>query len=234
MKAIIFDCDGTLVDSEFAHYQAWNYALKKRGHDFSIEEYCEYAGSPSANTSKLLAKKIGLNVAEELANDKHDYFRSLLVKGISPIEDTLTFLHQLEKEREHFKYKLAIASGASREEILIYLHHLKIDHLFDVIISGLNDLGHYTDPEGINKPKPYIYIEATKQLGAAPSECIAIEDSHIGVIASSCAGCITVAVPTSYSQAQDFSAAHILTSTLKNYTVQKLLDTAKSIRSQQY
>lgn len=223
MKAIIFDCDGTLVDSEMTHYTAWTYALKKQGYDLTIEEYYSCVGIPIDKTSYFLAQKIGKSCAEELKKDKHAFFSSQIQKEVAPVKDTLAFLHSLVDAQQRWKYKLAIASGASREEILIYLRHLKIEHMFDLVLSGKDDLTHYEDPEGINKPKPYIYLEAAKQLGVSPSDCIAIEDSHPGVMASARAGCITVAIPTSFSLNHDFSAAHLVIPSLRHYTVDQFL-----------
>lgn len=225
MKAIIFDCDGTLVDSEIKHFTAWKNALKKHNVSFSIEEYSHYVGHPSEKTSQMLANKIGKNCASELKADKRAFYRSILADGISPVEDTFAFLHRLVNEQNKLGYKLAVASGAPREEIAIYLRHLKIEHLFDVILSGKDDLTHYNDPEGVNKPKPYIYLEVAKQLGVAPEDCIAIEDSNAGVIASAKAGCITVAIPTIFSCNQDFSLAHLVLSSLKDYSPSQFLKT---------
>lgn len=227
MKAIIFDCDGTLVDSEMAHYQAWVHALAKHDHLFTIEDYYNYVGTPSDITARHLAKHMGKNCAEELKNDKNRFFNTLIQEDVPPIKETLAFLHKLVAAQKRLKYKLAIASGAPRETILFYLRHLQIEHVFDVILSGKDDLGHYNDPEGINKPKPYIYLEAAKQLGVDPSECIAIEDSHPGVMASAKAGCVTVAIPTPFSLNHDFSASHLLISSFTQYTVDQFLSDAR-------
>lgn len=224
MKAIIFDCDGTLVDSEMGHFTAWCHALKKHDYPFNVEDYFPYVGSPIENTSHLLAQKIGKDCAAELKREKHAFYRSSIEQQVLPIADTLAFLHRLVEAQKRFKYKLAIASGAPREEITIYLRQLKIDSFFDLVLSGKDDLQHYNDPEGVNKPKPYIYLEAAKRLGLSPKECVAIEDSSTGVLSSVRAGCRTVAIPNSFSQNHDFSAAHLLIPSLNGYTVQQFLD----------
>lgn len=227
MKAIIFDCDGTLVDSEMSHYTAWSYALSKHNVSFSIEEYSHCVGHPSDITSQMLTKKIGKDCANELKKDKHIFYQSLIEKGVSPIEDTFNFLMRLIDEQKKFGYKLGIASGAPSEHINLYLRDLKIEHYFDVVLSGKDDLDHYKDPEGVNKPKPYIYQEAAKRLGVNPTDCIAIEDSQAGVMASSRAGYVTIAIPTSFSYHQDFSAAHLVLSSFKDYSVSQFLTEAR-------
>lgn len=226
MKAIIFDCDGTLVDSEMTHFMGWNHALKKHGFDFSVEEYYQCVGTPIDKTASALARRFGKDCAEELRKDKHAYFQAHIQHGVDPIHETLEFLHRLVREQKRHKYKLAIASGASLEEIILYLRHLKIDQLFDIILSGKDDLKDYHDPEGINKPKPYIYLEAAKRLGVDPSECVAIEDSRTGVLASFKAGCVTVAIPSAFSLEHDFSEADLVISSFKDYTVDRFLKEA--------
>lgn len=224
MKAIIFDCDGTLVDSEQFHYQAWTHALNKHNYGFSLEEYYPYVGLPSDITAKHLSQKLGKECSHQLKTDKKSHYKSLIAQDIPPIQDTLDFLLRLVAEKDRFKYKLAIASGASIEEILTYLKHLKIEEHFEVILSGHDHLHHYNDPEGVNKPKPYIYLEAAKQLGVDPSECIAIEDSCMGVKAGASAGCFTIAVPTPFSQNHDFSDADIILPSFKDISVENLLN----------
>ncbi len=230
MKAIIFDCDGTLVDSEMLHYRAWAHALKKHGCDITLEDYYNCVGIPIDKASHIFAKKIGENYAEELKKDKYEHFKSLLREGIAPIEGTLAFLHKLLNEQKRLNYKLAIASGASHEEISLYLRSLNISDVFDLVLSGKEDLAHYNDPEGTNKPKPYIYLEAAKRLGINPSDCIVIEDSYTGVMSSSKAGCFTVAVPNSFSLNHDFSGSHLLISSFNTYSVDQFFKDVEANR----
>ena len=95
----------------------------------------------------------------------------------------------------------------AKKEILINLKDHEIIDAFDVVVSGQDDLSHYLDPEGVNKPKPYIYLHAAKLLGLEPSECVAFEDSYTGLLAASKAGLITFAVPNTFTREQDFSLA---------------------------
>lgn len=227
MKAIIFDCDGTLVDSEMAHYSAWSRVAKKHGVAFTLDEYACCVGHPSDKASQILADKIGKVCAEELKENKHLFYYSLIRPGLPPIEDTIAFLYRLAEEQKSLGYKLAVASASPREEIALHLQHLKVEPLFDLLLSGKDDLTDYKDPEGVNKPKPYIYLEAAKRLGIHPKECVAIEDSHTGVMASFKAGCVTVAVPTPFSFRQDFSAADLILSSFKDYSISQFLADCK-------
>ena len=118
VKAIIFDCDGTLVDTDMAHYTAWVRALKKQGREFALEEFHPFVGVPSEDTSQMLAEKWGKICPKELVKDKYAIFGSLMKEEILPINHTLAFLHRLVKEQPRFKYKLAVASGASARRFI--------------------------------------------------------------------------------------------------------------------
>ena len=229
VKAIIFDCDGALVDSEHAHYTSWRTALQKQGRDFSVEEYYCYVGRPTEVIAKALSQIIGKECAQQLVKDKLASFFSLQSKGLPPIRHTVDFMHRLIKEKERFNLKLGLASAACKEEIYAHLTSLGIRHLFDVILSGQDDLEEYQDVEGVNKPKPYVYLHAAKLLNVMPSECVVIEDSCSGVTAGSSAGCITIAVPNSYSKAQDFSLADFKIESFAGMDVEMFLNRVKEL-----
>lgn len=228
IKAVLFDCDGTLVDSEYAHYLAWRHAVQKQGGDLSLEEYYFYVGQASETNARQLAKKIGKECADEIFKDKIGHYKKLQAEGVAPIVATVDFVHRLEKEKERLGLKLGVASAVEKEEILVNLRHLGIENYFDLVLSGFDDLGEYSHPEGVNKPRPFIYLHAMKLLGVKPSECVVIEDSGTGVAASVGAGCITVAVPNNFSCRQDLSRAHLRIDSLADFTVESFLQQAQA------
>lgn len=162
IKAIIFDCDGTLVDSEEAHLAAWRRTLQNRGHDLTLEQCLFYTGKSASIIAQLIAESIGRDCPEKILAEKRDYCRELHEQGLPPIEATVDFLKRIASEKERFGLKLGVASAAVKSEILSNLRHLRIEALFDVILSGHDDLTEYADPEGVNKPNPYIYLHAAK------------------------------------------------------------------------
>lgn len=209
IKAIIFDCDGTLVDSEEAHLSAWRRTLQNRGHDLTLEQCLLYTGKPASVIAELIAETIGCSCSDEILAEKRAYYRELHQQGLPPIEATVDFLKRLANEKERLGFKLGVASAAIKSEILSNLRFLGIEELFDIILSGQDDLKHYADPEGVNKPKPYIYLHAMKKLGVFPAECVVIEDSSTGVNSGVSAGCFTIAIPNIYTRDQDLSNAHL-------------------------
>jgi HAD superfamily hydrolase (TIGR01509 family) len=216
MLGVIFDCDGTLVDSEYVHFLSWQKALHSRGADLTSEEYIFCAGQPGTLIAQRLHAKIPLQESPlELFHDKRRHYAQFLKNGLIPMERMVKFARALALLKESSKIKLAVASAAGRDEILSSLQHIDLEDIFDLIVSGEDDLSHYSDPEGVNKPKPYIYLHTVKQLGLLPSECVAFEDSGPGVRAAATAGLVTFAVPNSYTKQHDFSlATHVIDPTV--------------------
>lgn len=223
IKAVIFDCDGTLVDSEHGHFVAWRGAVQKQGGDLSLEEYYACIGKPARVIADLLAEKVGKNCTEEILRDERVLYSCILESGHLPIQHTMDFLHSLAKEKGKFGLKLGLASAARKESILLNLRQHGIEHFFDLILSGQDDLDDYFDPEGVNKPKPYIYLHTAKSLCLTPAECMVIEDSSSGVTAGVSAGCFTVAVPNVYTRFQDLSHADFRLESFSKMSVAQVL-----------
>lgn len=223
MIGIIFDCDGTLVDSEHTHFLSWQHALAKRGAHLSEREYEGYVGKSCASAAQSMHEKVGVDSAEAIVEDKQKSFHELQRKGISPIERTVRFVRALAQEKKRLGLKMGVASAARKEEILFHLKQQDLLSVFDVVVSGKDDLSEYSDPEGVNKPKPYIYLHAVKLLGLDPSKCAAFEDSESGVISASTAGLITFAVPNAYTKRHDFSRASFILEPSREITVPEFL-----------
>lgn len=230
IKAIIFDCDGTLIDSEEAHFLAWKHAFAQQGSDLKLHDYLPYVGKASNLLAEIFGQQYGINPLH-IFKDKVGHYHTLQAKGLPPIQSTIDFFHQLIEARERLGIKIGLASAATKEEIAVNLKTLGIEHHFDIILSGQADLTEYSDPEGVNKPKPYIYLHAAKVLGLSPSECVVVEDSYIGVSAGVSAGCLTVAVPNPFTSHQDFSQAHFKIDSFKSLTVDPLLNHLSTLQS---
>ncbi|MBN1914736.1 MAG: HAD family phosphatase [Parachlamydiales bacterium] len=231
VKAIIFDCDGTLVSSEEAHFSAWQQVMKNRGDDLSIQDLVFFIGKSDALIARLLAYKLQTKDPTLLLLEKKSFFLELLQQGFPSIEGTVQFVHRLLQEKEKLNLKLAVASAADKDEILLNLKGLHLENSFDIILSGQSDLQDYHDPEGVNKPKPYIYLHAAKLLDVSPQECVVIEDSHTGVTASADAGCFTIAIPNTWTKHQDLSKASLQLESLQNFSVEKFLETISSLKN---
>lgn len=234
IKAVIFDCDGTLVDSEQAHFLGWQHALQKRGGNLTSDDYVSLAGKSAETNAEYLARKMGQDCAIEILKDKQEYYHVLQNKRLPPIEATVNFLRRLAKEKTRLGIRLGVASAANKAEIVLNLKHLDIEHLLDIVISGKDDLDEYFDVEGTNKPKPYVYLHTAKLLGIYPSQCIVVEDSYSGICAGVDAGCFTIAIPNKFTEQHDFSRADLKVNSLEGLGFEDFLKNIAGVNRTPY
>lgn len=220
-RALIFDCDGILVDSEPVKFQAWQEAFRRRGIELHEDEYRPYCGHAGPFIYNRICKKKGLEPCPELYAERRAVFKELHAKGVVPISHGVHFLNQVVKHKN--RYKIGLVSSASRKEIMRNLQMLGVEKSFDIIVSGADDLAEYIDPTGTNKPKPYIYLKATNLLGVPPEECMVFEDTEAGVSAAHSAGCYVVAVPTDFTSCQNFKYAKKRLSSLSEISLESHL-----------
>lgn len=219
IKAVIFDCDGTLIDNEGAHFFAWQKVVLNRNHFFSFDDFVLCMGNANPAVAKIFAAKLNAPSIEELLTEQRGYYLEYIKRGVKPITPTVNFVLQLAAEKKRLGIKLAVASAGKKEEILHSLKQVGLDQLFDAIVSGQDDLQGFSDAEGVNKPKPYIYLHTAKLLGVEPSACVVIEDSLPGLQAAVSAGCFSISVPTSSTKIQDHSIADLHLSSFEGISI---------------
>lgn len=211
VEAIIFDCDGVLVDTEYLKFLAWQKALNHLNIQLSVEEYKSLAGHNSKKIIEKLQEIKEISISEEIIIPlKRREYQKLQEQGIPPIKDTVDFVNYLSQNKDQLGIKLGLASSASKNEIIFNLKQIGLDQAFDLVISGTDDLEDYIDSEGTNKPKPYIYQEASKRMKVRPNHCIVIEDTEAGIEAASGARMITIAIPNRITKEQDFLKANLI------------------------
>ena len=169
--AIIFDHDGTLVDSEHIHCDCWNQVLRPLGHTLSFESYCaNYNGLPTRETAAQLKMRFTLNAkTETLYQSKIDHLNQYLAQQPFPllphVQDTLAFLQKND-------IPLAVASGANRHEVTHSIKQHNLTSFFEAVCTK-NDVSN-------SKPAPDVYLLAAQHLNLNPQHCLAIEDSDTG------------------------------------------------------
>lgn len=174
-RGLIFDCDGTLTDSMPIHYQSWRATMALHGIHFAEERFYALGGVPSQKIIEMLAAEHLLTLdAAAVADQKEQAFLDLLA-DLKPIP------HILEIARENRgKVKMAVASGGVRPVIMAQLKHIGCADWFDAIVTAEDTERH--------KPEPDVFLEAARQLGVPPSECLVYEDAELGVEAAKRAG----------------------------------------------
>lgn len=175
VQALIFDCDGTLVDSMPLHMKSWEKAFKFFNIRFDYDYLFSLKGMKELEIIKSYNKKFGTNLnPEETVNKKHNiYFKNInSVKPIEPIVKIAT---------EYFgKFPLAVVSGSVRDIVRKELEVIGIFHLFNTILTA-------NDPFK-PKPAPDIFYKAAKRLNTSPDNCLVFEDGDPGLEAAVKAG----------------------------------------------
>ena len=199
IRGIIFDHDGTLVDSERKHYLMWVSILAGHNIDFSEEEYKTHlAGVPTHFNAAYLVKTYPAlpMTADELFAMREKLTRESFSQGACPLIEGARELVEWTAARG---LKMAIATGAAPLEVQPTLD----DHNFQQHFPIVATRAHVTHA----KPAPDVYQYALKQLGLDASECIAIEDSPTGLKSALAAGISCIVVQNDYSRGHDFSGA---------------------------
>ena len=184
-QALIFDLDGTIVDSMPAHYKAWSLALADHGAPDAFPEDVFYSmgGLPTRAIIDILNREQGLTLdSDAIALSKKEHFLSCL-DDVKFIDEVIDFVRA-----NHGKVPMAVASGGGRVVVDKTLQVLKITDLFDAVVTA-NDVVN-------GKPAPDIFLEAASRLGVLPAGCVVFEDAPAGIEAAKAAGMEVVVVPT--------------------------------------
>ena len=199
VRAVLFDHDGTLVDSELTHYRMWANVLQPHGIAFTLDEYIEHhVGVPTpGNAARILSDYPSLPLtAADLVQAKQAATRAFLATNAFPL---------MPDARETLQYFAArgvqtgIVSGAAARVVASTVASHRLDELVSVVVSG-HDVA-------ANKPAPDCYRFAMRKLGVEPAECVAVEDTESGVAAAVAAGITCIAIASAMSKTHDFRHA---------------------------
>lgn len=200
--SVIFDLDGTLVDSEPNYYEASRRTLADHGvPDFSWADHEGYVGVSTLETAALWRERYGLDVpARELLAELDPRYLEL-ARARTPVYPQMRkFVELLAGEG----VPMAVASGSSPDTIEAVLAATGLGTHLRTVVSA-EEVPH-------GKPAPDIFVEAARRLGAAPADCVVLEDSAAGAAAAHAAGMRCIAIPYVPAQADapGFTTADLL------------------------
>ena len=175
IKGLIFDCDGTLVDSMPLHWNAWKKAIELKGGTWNEEFFTSTKGMPEESIVSLYNERFSLNLdPRKTVQVKHRHFRSC-ASQLKPIAPVLDVVH-----RYSGVLPMAVASGGVRENVMLELETLNIRRFFRTILTADDDVR--------PKPAPDLFLEAANRLGVSPGNCQVFEDGDLGLQAARAAG----------------------------------------------
>lgn len=182
LKAVIFDMDGVLIDSEPVHLEAFRMMIEDLGVEFDREYYLQFIGSTTEHMWDKIIKDFGITLSkEELMNRSDENVGKIIKDKGYPV---MPGIQQLVRSISEAGIKLAVASSSGMARIIDTLDKLQIRELFDCTVSG-EQVVH-------PKPAPDTFLKAAELLKVSPSECIVVEDSLNGMKAAKNAGMICV------------------------------------------
>ena len=175
IKGLIFDCDGTLVDSMPFHMNAWEHAIRSMGQAWHSDFFVSRKGMPEKDIVVQFNEQFSANLDPvHTVQVKHEYFRQHADR-FKPIPSVLSIVRKYARV-----LPMAVVSGGVRENVLLELDTLNIRSLFQSILTADDDIR--------PKPAPDIFLEAAKRIGVPPEYCQVFEDGDLGLQAARAAG----------------------------------------------
>ncbi|MFE0807422.1 HAD family hydrolase [Streptomyces sp. NPDC058794] len=200
--SVVFDLDGTLVDSEPNYYEAGRRTLAEYGvAGFTWADHEEYVGISTQETVADWKRRYGLRApVEELLAVKNRHYLELARTSARAYPEMRKFVELLAGEG----VPLAVASGSSPEAIEAILFRTGLDAQLRTVVSA--------DEVARGKPAPDVFLEAARRLGADPADCVVLEDAAPGAAAAHAAGMRCIAIPYVAAQADapEFATAGLL------------------------
>lgn len=196
-KAILFDMDGVLIESEFLMRHAAIQALAEYGIAAKHEDFVEFTGMGEDKFLGGVAEKYGHRYTFDMKEKAYDYFGERVKEMAhvpAGVKEMLIALHEKG-------LVLAVCSAADLRKVRYNIQAIGVDEaIFSALVTG-------SDVER-KKPFPDIYLEGARRVGIDPKECLVVEDAVSGIQAAHAAGMDAVGVPTTFSKEELTERVH--------------------------
>jgi HAD superfamily hydrolase (TIGR01509 family) len=210
-KAVIFDMDGLMFDTESLFSVAQSAIAKKRGKEFTLEIKAKMMGQRPLHAVEIMLNELGIKEdAQKVFEEQAEMYVKLLRDRSEPMPGLFELLEFIEKAN----IRKCIATSSLREWADILLARFKISERFEFLVTG--------DQVARGKPDPEMYLKAVEKLGLLAPQCLVLEDSSNGIRAAKSAGCFAVAVPSEFTKDQDLSMADMMVKSLDDQELFKI------------
>lgn len=214
IKAVIFDFDGLILDTESAIFQSWQEVYKEYDCELALEEWAANVGTedsfdPVAHLEGILGKPLDAAAIRNVRKPRE----AVLIDA----ETILPGVESYMTEAKRMDRKLAVASNSSRNWVTTHLERLGLMHHFDIVRC-------WNDPDVMQrKPQPGVYIAALKALDITADQAIALEDSPNGILSATRAGIFTVAVPNALTRLLGVGDADMVLESMADMPFEELI-----------
>lgn len=209
---VIFDLDGVLVDTGWAHKQSWYDLAEKEGFSMTDEFFYSTFGMQNYMIiPMLLSREAALDEVNRLSNWKEQRYRQIIAEKLAPAEGAKSLLDDLKSGN----FLLAVGSSAPRTNLDLVLERTGLQDYFDAYVSG--------EEVTNGKPAPDTFLKAAQKLTLGADQCVVVEDAVQGVEAGKAAGMPVVAVTTTRSRA-DLHKADIIVDSLTELQARQFVD----------
>lgn len=180
-SALIFDMDGTLIDSMPAHFKAWQQVAQEYGLTLDRNRFYQLGGVPTYETLVILSEEAGVTIDLDAAKSRKESLYRDYVGDVTEIKPIADIARQYAGTRP-----VGIATGAGKSNAVSILTRLNLIDLFQTVMTS--------DDVDRHKPAPDVFLKAAKALNVEPRSCVAFEDTDIGLDAIRSAGMTAIDV----------------------------------------
>jgi HAD superfamily hydrolase (TIGR01509 family) len=221
IRALVFDFDGLIVDTEGPIFRTWQRIYQERGQELPRERWLTIIGTASGPFDPVL--DLGDRTGERLDRDELDALERLYYREATAMQQLLPGVERFLADARRLGMKIAIASSSRSTWVIDHLERFGIHEHFDAILCS--------EDVSRTKPDPELYCKALERLEVAPTETIAFEDSTNGIRAAKAAGLFCVVVPNPLTADLDLSQADLQLESLEAVSLQELVDQAEAARA---
>jgi HAD superfamily hydrolase (TIGR01509 family) len=214
-RAVVFDLDGLMFNTEDLYDQTGSEVLRRRGKEFTNELRQQMMGRPGRDALRFMIEMHALDdTVEQLLAESDVVFNALLDSRLAPMPGLLELLARLEAAER----PKAVATSSRRQVVHRMLNQFDFLPRFEFILTS-EDVTH-------GKPHPEVFLTAADRFGVEPHEILVLEDSENGCRAAVASGAVTVAVPSEHSRHHQFEGAALVAENLHDPRIYELLGLA--------